>query len=119
MRQEHANYITNRISKHKEIKPPFSNNEYENIFQMYTITLNNKTTRDNLHRFLLEKKIFCKIYFSPIHLTKFYQNKIGNNYSLPNTEDISNLVLTLPLFPNMTQEEKEYLINSIDEFFEK
>ena len=119
MRQEHANYITNRISKHKEIKPPFSNDEYENIFQMYTITLNNKTTRDNLHRFLLEKKIFCKIYFSPIHLTKFYQNKIGNNYSLPNTEDISNLVLTLPLFPNMTQEEKEYLINSIDEFFEK
>jgi perosamine synthetase len=119
MRQEHANYITNRISKHKEIKPPFSNDEYENIFQMYTITLNNKTTRDNLHKFLLEKKIFCKIYFSPIHLTKFYQNKIGNNYSLPNTEDISNLVLTLPLFPNMTQEEKEYLINSIDEFFEK
>ena len=119
MRQEHANYITNRISKHKEIKPPFSNDEYENIFQMYTITLKDKSMRDNLHKFLLEKKIFCKIYFSPIHLTKFYQNKIGNNYSLPNTEDISNLVLTLPLFPNMTQEEKEYLINSIDEFFEK
>ena len=119
MRQEHANYITNRISKHKEIKPPFSNNEYQNIFQMYTITLNDKTTRDNLHKFLLGKKIFCKVYFSPIHLTKFYQNKLGNNYSLPNTEDISNLVLTLPLFPNMTQEEKEYLIKSIDEFFEK
>ena len=42
-----------------------------------------------------------------------------NNFSLPNTEEISNLVLTLPLFPNMTLEEKEYLITSIDEFFEK
>ena len=42
-----------------------------------------------------------------------------NNFSLPNTEEISNLVLTLPLFPNMTLEEKEYLIASIDEFFEK
>ena len=52
MRQEHANYITNRISKHREIKPPFSNNEYENIFQMYTITLKDKSMRDNLHKFL-------------------------------------------------------------------
>tara|TARA_Y100000590_G_scaffold173430_2_gene198312 strand:+ start:6847 stop:7986 length:1140 start_codon:yes stop_codon:yes gene_type:complete len=119
MRQEHANYITNRISKHREIKPPFSNNEYENIFQMYTITLKDKSMRDNLHKFLLGKKIFCKIYFSPIHLTEYYQKILVNNFSLPNTEEISNLVLTLPLFPNMTYEEKEYLITSIDEFFEK
>tara|TARA_B100001540_G_scaffold317691_1_gene352186 strand:- start:3956 stop:5095 length:1140 start_codon:yes stop_codon:yes gene_type:complete len=119
MRQEHAKYITNRISKHDEIKPPFSNEDYDNIYQMYTITLKNQSIRDKLHKFLLEKKIFCKIYFSPIHLTKFYQNKIDTNYSLPNTEEISNLVLTLPLFPNMTLEEKDYLINSIDEFFEK
>jgi len=119
MRKEHAKYITNRISKHDEIKPPFSNGDYDNIYQMYTITLKNKSIRDKLHKFLLEKKIFCKIYFSPIHLTKFYQNKIDTNYSLPNTEEISNLVLTLPLFPNMTLEEKDYLINSIDEFFEK
>ena len=119
MRQEHAKYITNRISKHDEIKPPFSNENYDNIYQMYTITLKNQSIRDKLHKFLLEKKIFCKIYFSPIHLTKFYQNKIDTNYSLPNTEEISNLVLTLPLFPNMTLEEKDYLINSIDEFFEK
>tara|TARA_B100000686_G_C16800964_1_gene986025 strand:+ start:4331 stop:5467 length:1137 start_codon:yes stop_codon:yes gene_type:complete len=118
MRQDHANYITNRISKHREIKPPFSNNEYKNIFQMYTITLKDKITRDNLQKFLLEKKIFCKIYFSPIHRTKFYEKKLKEN-SLPNTEEISDLVLTLPLFPNMTQEEKDYLINSIDEFFEK
>ena len=118
-RQEHAKYITNRISKHDEIKPPFSNEDYDNIYQMYTITLKNQSIRDKLHKFLLEKKIFCKIYFSPIHLTKFYQNKIDTNYSLPNTEEISNLVLTLPLFPNMTLEEKDYLINSIDEFFEK
>ena len=119
MRQEHANYITNRISKYREIKPPFCNNEYENIFQMYTITLKDKSMRDNLHKFLLEKKIFCKIYFSPIHLTEYYQKMLINNFSLPNTEEISNLVLTLPLFPNMTLEEKEYLIASIDEFFEK
>ena len=34
------------------------------------------------------------------------------------TEKISSQVLTLPLYPNMTNEEKNYLVSSIDEFFE-
>jgi dTDP-4-amino-4,6-dideoxygalactose transaminase len=34
------------------------------------------------------------------------------------TEMISDKALTIPLYPNMAQEEKEYLINSIKEFFE-
>ena len=38
---------------------------------------------------------------------------------LPNTEKLSNQLLTLPLYPNMTSEEKQYLIESISEFFEK
>jgi len=33
-------------------------------------------------------------------------------------EKISKQVLTLPLYPNMTNEEKDYLINSIAEFLE-
>ena len=119
MRQDNANYITDRISKHKEIKTPFSNNEFKNIFQMYTITLENTNIRDKLHEFLIKKKIFSKIYFTPIHLTEFYKNQINfENISLPNTEEIAKKVLTLPLFPNMTYEEKSYLIESIDEFFE-
>ena len=38
---------------------------------------------------------------------------------LPITEKISEHVLTLPLFPNMSSEEKTFLVDSIDEFFEK
>jgi len=34
------------------------------------------------------------------------------------TEKISQEVLTLPLYPNMTNEEKTYLVESIKEFFE-
>ena len=118
MRQDNANYISNRISKHSEIKPPFSNNEFKNIFQMYTITLKNTSIRDKLHGFLIKKKIFSKIYFEPIHLTEFYKNNNKEIISLPITEEIANSVLTLPLFPNMTQDEKSYLIESINEFFE-
>ena len=81
--------------------------------------LSNKQLRDNLRKHLLEKKIFSKIYFEPIHLTSFYREKFGKHEgSLPMTEKLSNKILTLPLYPNMTSEEKNYLVETIDEFFE-
>ena len=118
-RQKNAKYISTRISKWSQIKTPISTNENENIFQMYTIRLLNKEIRNNLQKFLLEKKIFSKIYFTPIHLSKFYMEKIGTKRGdLPITEKISDQVLTLPLYPNMEQDEMDYVIESINEFFE-
>ena len=86
---------------------------------MYTIRLPDRITRDSLHNFLTARRIFSKVYFTPIHTTSFYQQKFmvdGN--SLPITEKISQQVLTLPLYPNMTMEEKELLVQTISEFFE-
>ncbi len=98
---------------------PQSSSEYEHIYQMYTIRLPNKTIRDNLHSHLISDKIFSKVYFYPIHLTDFYKNKFGTKPGiLPVTEKIADRVLTLPIYPNMTNEEKNLLIESIDRFFE-
>ena len=86
---------------------------------MYTIRLHDKTTRDKLHEHLFIKKIFSKVYFNPIHLSSYYKKEF-NTYEgmLPVTEKISEQVLTLPIYPNMTSEEKMYLTDSISEFFE-
>ena len=119
MRQDNAEYISKFLSKFPEIITPSSNGGSEHIYQMYTIRLPSKEIRDKLHDFLTEKSIFSKIYFSPIHLTDFYRNKFGmKENSLPLTEMISQQILTLPLYPNMTSEEKIYLTESISEFFD-
>jgi len=120
MRKENAEFISSNLVKlSKEIRLPYHSEKYENIYQMYTIMLNDQETRDNLHKFLLDKKIFSKVYFYPIHLTKFYQDKFDiNDNNLSMTIDISKKILTLPLYPNMTHEEKTYLVNSIFEYFE-
>ncbi len=119
MRKENAKFISSKISKYPEIKVPNLPLGYEHIYQMYTIRLENKKLRDNLHQFLTTKKIFSKIYFQPIHLTDYYKNKFNTKENmLPVTEKISDQVLTLPLYPNMTGEEKNYLTESIHEFME-
>ena len=119
MRQDNARYLSSRLSKHSEIKTPIAPDGYEHIYQMYTVRLKNKKIRDNYHKFLLKKRIFSKIYFSPIHLTDYYKNNYNVTSNLSKTIDVSNTVLTLPMYPNMTNEEKQYIVNSTDEFFEK
>ncbi len=120
MRQENANFLSERLSKHSQIQVPKGSAEYTHIYQMYTIRLPNKIIRDKLHSHLLADGIFSKVYFYPIHLTDFYKNKFGTKSGiLPVTEKIADQVLTLPIYPNMTIEEKNLLIESIDMFFEK
>ena len=50
-------------------------------------------------------------------MTNFYKTKFPFE-SLPVTELISNQILTIPLYPNMTHEEITYVLESFNEFFE-
>ena len=117
MRKDNARYLSDRLSKIPQIRIPKSTSDHEHIYQMYTIRLENEKIRDDLHNFLTTKEIFSKVYFQPIHKTQFYAKfNIGKNLNV--TEMISKQVLTIPLYPNMTQEERNYLIDSIMEFFD-
>ena len=119
MRQENANYISTRLQKIESVETPETSEEFEHIFQMYTIKLASKKNRDELHEYLLNKKIFCKVYFNPIHLSTTFREKFATKDGmLPITENISERILTLPLYPNMTKDEKDYLVESVIEFFE-
>ena len=120
MRQENAKYLTSHLSKYSQIETPKPPEGYEHIYQMYTIKLKDKKIRDSIQKHLLDKKIFCKIYFNPIHLSPFYIKKFNTQRgSLPLTEKIAEQILTIPLYPNMELEEKQYLVDSISEFLEK
>jgi perosamine synthetase len=119
MRRSNANYITKGIAKNNLIESPHEPDGFFNIYQMYSIKLPNKILRDSLQKFLLSKKIFCKVYFNPIHLTELYMKNFHTKKGdLPQTESLSESILTLPLYPNMTLDEKNYLIENINEFFE-
>ena len=116
MRQDNAGYHSSKLSKIPEIQTPNILKDNEHIFQMYTIKLPNSQIRTKLQSYLTEKGIFSKVYFEPIHLTTYYKNNFKSS-NLPVTEKISDQILSLPLYPNMTNKEKDYLVNSISEFF--
>ena len=118
-RQDNAHEISSKLSKSSEIIVPNPPNGFEHIYQLYSIRLRNKEIRDNLHEHLTKKRIFSKVYFKPVHLYPFYQNLHGDDIpKLPKTVEIYDQILTLPFYPNMISEEKDYLTSSVLDFFE-
>ncbi len=102
--------------KNIQILPDIEN--VYNVYQLYSILLENPENRKELQEYLLERKIYTKIYFFPIHLKTYYKNKFSFNIgTLPVTEEVSKKVLSLPISLRFTEGDQLFIINSIKEFY--
>jgi len=119
LRRENANYLNNNLRSIDGIKVPDpSSDKYHKVYQMYSIrVLNGERTRADLMEFLKDESIAARIYFDPIHEYTIFKKFFEEEISLPVTEELSKQVLTLPLYPNMTKEELDYIIDKVKVFF--
>lgn len=108
-RRERAFYYSEMLKHIDHIEPPQELPNSRHVFQMYTIKV--KKNRDSLMRFLKSHGVFCKIYFDPVHRTTLFKHVLNYNCRLPETEQISSKVLTLPLYPHLSKEEQDYVIS--------
>ena len=89
-----------------------------NVYQLYSILLENPENRKELQEYLLERNIYTKIYFFPIHLKTYYKKKFSFDIgTLPVTEEVSKKILSLPISFRFTEEDQLFIVNSIKEFY--
>lgn len=73
--------------------------------------------RDRLLAYLEGKGIHCQIYYpTPIHLQKAYAELGYRRGDFPAAEELSETGLSLPLYPGLTEEQIEYILEAIREF---
>ena len=116
-RRKNAQYLSSKLNKHSKIILPFNYKNHKSVFQLFSIRVTDNL-RDNLMAFLTNKGIMSKIFFEPVHLSKFYSKNRNKKISLPKTEKISQQVLTLPMYPSLTKDDINFISDSIDEFME-
>ena len=116
-RRENAKYITQKLKKFQKIKVLEEPNDTKHVQQLFTISLPSKTIRNKFSKFFTEKGIMTKIFFEPIHTSEFYKKNI--ELKLNNTEMISSKIISLPMFPELTKTEMNYICDSVSEFMEK
>ena len=116
-RRKNAQYLSSKLNKHSKIILPFNYKNHKSVFQLFSIRITDNL-RDNLMAFLTNKGIMSKIFFEPVHLSKFYSKNMNKKISLPKTEKISQQILTLPMYPSLTKDDINFISDSIDEFME-
>jgi len=118
MRREKAEMLSAKLSRIAEIELPHPPDGFYHLYQMYTIRVKEgEEKRDGLSAHLTEKGIMTKVYFPLIHLTHFYKNKMGYKCDLPVTDKLSKQVLTLPMYPELSEEEISCIADEVGAFF--
>lgn len=116
MRRENAYRYNQLFEKYPQVQTPKELNETYCIYHQYTIKVPN---RDIVHKMLQEKGIGAMLYYPvPLHLQKVHEYLNVKEGSLPNTEDDTKLVMSLPMFPELTEEEQKTVVNTVLECIE-
>ncbi|MCH7604380.1 DegT/DnrJ/EryC1/StrS family aminotransferase [Patescibacteria group bacterium] len=93
---------------------PTSEGSYYDVFQNYVLKA---SKRDELFEYLREKEIETLIK-DPVANHK--HPGLGlDHFSLPYTEQLANEVISLPMYPELTNEQVEYVIQTVGKFYQK
>ena len=112
-----ALYYENHLIDIPQVKKSFKwiSDNICNVYQNYVIRCEN---RDELQKHLESKGIETLVSWRiPLHKQPALHEDLGH-FHLPVTEEISRTCLSLPMYPELTYKEVNYVIESVRSFFE-
>ncbi len=87
----------------------------KHVFHQYVIRVQR---RDELRKFLAERKIGSEVYYPlPLHLQPVFSYLGLKEGDMPVSEQAAREVLALPMFPELTEDEMRWVIESIADFY--
>lgn len=87
------------------------------VYHQYTVKIPN---RDEVHKMLQEEGIGAMLYYPvPLHLQNVHKHLGVGEGSLPITEENTKLVISLPMFPELTSDEQKTVAQTLIKCIEK
>lgn len=114
-RQLLVNIYNDRFKEYSHLLEPV-NLDKDACHHIYVIKLkleNLQLTRDELYKKLSYIGIKTNVHYLPIYLHTYYQNLGYNRGLCPNAEELYERILTLPLFPNLTEIQLDYICENV------
>ena len=114
-RRNRAARYTAAFQGHAAITPPHTDPANEHIFHQYTIEVSD---RDKLSAHLKEKGIGNKVYYPVgLHLQPCFADLGYRRGSLPRTEAAMDRVISLPIFPELSDAQQDAVISAVKGFY--
>lgn len=116
-RNKMAEYYDNKLSEIKSLIIPQRQYNSTHVFHQYTLRILNGK-RDELKQYLSERNIPSMIYYPlPLYKQDAFKNYESIDFELPNTENLCQQVLSLPIHTEYDEEILNYITNEIIVFF--
>jgi len=113
-RRKNAQLYNDFLADVDDVIAPIEADYARHVYHIYAICTQN---RDALIRALTEKEIHCGIHYPiPIHLQGAYKFLRYPKGSYPITEKCTEQLVSLPMFPELTEEQIEYVVHEIKRF---
>jgi dTDP-4-amino-4,6-dideoxygalactose transaminase len=103
--------------RHQELGIEIPHVQYNNrhIYNQYVIRV---SKRDELREFLSHEGIGTDVYYPlPLHLQECYRELGYGAGDFPHAEKAARETLALPIYPELTPKQQEYVVSKIEEFF--
>ncbi len=117
------NYNRRKIAiQYNELLPemlikPLAIKGNRHVYHLYVIKSKN---RDKLFQYLKSNYIQAGIHYPiPLHLQKAYSYLDLKEGSFPISEKNAKEIISLPIFPELEENEIQYIVNALQKFFEK
>jgi UDP-4-amino-4,6-dideoxy-N-acetyl-beta-L-altrosamine transaminase len=83
-------------------------------YHLYVIEVENRL---GLYNHLRKHGIFAQIHYIPVHLMPYYRKFGWKEGDFPNAENYYKYCISLPVYPNLNNQEQEFVIQTILEFY--
>lgn len=116
-RETIANWYFERLSDCEAVKFPKIKGDQKPVYYVFNILAER---RDELAAYLKEKEIQYSIYYPlPLHLQKCFSYLGYKKGDFPVAEKVSENILALPIYPEITLDEVDYVCETIKEFYKQ
>lgn len=116
-RQNIAEYYCNGLNN--VVQVPAIMKKATSVWALYSIILKDNNCRDKMRSFLAECGVSTVIYYpKPLHLQNAYKNYPKIDSKLKISEELSDRILSLPMYPYLDKEKQNYIIDSIVKYID-
>ena len=116
-RRRNARFYDEGLGGIESLRLPEVRPENDSIVNQYTVRITDGG-RDALADFLRKRGVGSGVYYPrPLHLQECFAYLGYSEGDFPESEKASSEVLSLPVYPELTEEELDYVVESVRAFF--
>lgn len=113
LRRQRASFYNEAFASFDDVATPVEADYARHVYHIYAVRVQK---RDELRRFLEAKGIGCGVHYPiPIHLQEAWRNFGYFEGAFPIAENLAKEFLSLPMFPELAEEQIEYVVRSVRE----